>query len=236
MPVGQAVMATRVRAASVGLSSTEAAAGVAGAGFAGAGLTTPSTSSTISASDDAARSDATKSLRTSARARLDSSFMCCEPPASGAAMRNARSAGPSGAPKSTLGDRRAKPIVASSTCGERQCGIAMPPGSPVADCASRAIAAAISPSRSVARPASASRSASSRMTDSLSPPASTSSATRSVVMMGMSLLPRSHDGASGLWGYGRADAGVSAYTRTASRSIWSGDGSADPGSAAAALP
>ena len=51
----------------------------------------------------ALRSDSTKSLRTRARARLDSSFMCSAPPASGAAIRNARSAGPSGAPKSTAG-------------------------------------------------------------------------------------------------------------------------------------
>ena len=71
--------------------------------------------------------------------------MCSAPPASGAAIRNARSAGPSGAPKSTAGFSRANPIEAVSTYGERQCGIAMPPGSPVADCSSRAIAAAIEP-------------------------------------------------------------------------------------------
>ncbi len=94
----------------------------------------------------ALRSDSTKSLRTRARARLDSSFMCSAPPASGAAIRNARSAGPSGAPKSTAGFSRANPIEAVSTYGERQCGIAIPPGSPVADCSSRAIAAAIRPS------------------------------------------------------------------------------------------
>ncbi len=39
------------------------------------------------------------------------------------------------------GFSRANPIDAVSTYGERQCGIAMPPGSPVADCSSRAIAA-----------------------------------------------------------------------------------------------
>ena len=67
--------------------------------------------------------------------------MCSAPPDSGAAIRNARSAGPSGAPKSTGGCSRAKPIVGVSTYGERQCGIAMPPGRPVADCPSRAMAA-----------------------------------------------------------------------------------------------
>ena len=132
----------------------------------------------------ALRSDSTKSLRTRARARLDSSFMCSAPPDSGAAIRNARSAGPSGAPKSTAGFSRAKPMEAVSTYGERQCGIAMPPGSPVADCSSRAIAAAISPSVSCVRPASASRLTSRPMTVCLSPPASTSSRTRSVLMIG----------------------------------------------------
>ena len=73
----------------------------AGLSAAGLGFTTPSTRSTTSSGVDALRSDSTKSLRTSARARLDSSFMCSAPPASGAAIRNARSAGPSGAPKST---------------------------------------------------------------------------------------------------------------------------------------
>ena len=37
--------------------------------------------------------------------------MCCAPAPSGAAIRNTRSAGPSGAPKSTPGDNRAKPTV-----------------------------------------------------------------------------------------------------------------------------
>ena len=103
--------------------------------------------------------------------------------ASGAAIRNARSAGPSGAPKSTGGCSRANPMDAVSTCGERQCGIAMPPGNPVADCSSRAIAAAISPSGSVVRPASARLPTSRPITACLSAPASTSSRTRSVSMM-----------------------------------------------------
>ena len=107
------------------------------------GLTTPSTSATTSSADFAARSDATKSGRTRARARLDSSFMCSEPAPSGAAIRNTRSAGPSGAPKSTFGDSRANPIDGVDTAADRQCGMAMPPGNPVADCASRASAAAL---------------------------------------------------------------------------------------------
>ena len=81
------------------------------------------------------------------------------------------------------GCSRANPIEALSTYGERQCGIAMPPGRPVADWSSRAMAAAISPSGSVERPASASLPTSRPMTASLSAPASTSSRTRSVSMM-----------------------------------------------------
>ena len=160
MPVGQAVIAMSVLGCSaLGASAgfAAASAGFAGAAAAGAGFTTPSTRPTTSSGVDALRSDSTKSLRTRARARLDSSFMCSAPPDSGAAIRKARSAGPSGAPKSTAGFRRAKPIEAVSTYGDRQCGMAMPPGSPVADWASRAIAAATSPSASVVRPASASR-------------------------------------------------------------------------------
>ena len=174
MPVGHAVTATSVFAFS----------GAAGFGAsAGAGLSTPSTNSTTSSALDALRSDSTKSLRTNARARLDSSFMCSAPPASGAAIRNARSAGPSGAPKSTAGVSRANPIDAVSTYGERQCGIAMPPGSPVADCSSRAIAAAVNPSGLDVRPAAARRFTSWPITACLSAPASTSSNTRSVLMI-----------------------------------------------------
>ena len=73
------------------------------------------------------------------------------------------------------GFSRAKPIEAVSTYGDRQCGMAMPPGSPVADWASRAIAARDSPSASVVRPAPASRLTSRPITVSLSAPASTSS-------------------------------------------------------------
>src|SRR6516164_5391772 len=63
-----------------------------------------------------------------------------EAPGAGAGLTtlSTRSAGPSGAPKSTGLCNRAKPIDAALTCGERQCGIAMPPDRPVADCASRA--------------------------------------------------------------------------------------------------
>ena len=148
------------------------------------GLTTPSTSATTSSGVGALRSDSTKSLRTSARARLDSSFMCSAPPDSGAAIRNARSAGPSGAPKSTGGFSRAKPIEAVSTCGERQCGIAMPPGRPVADCSSRAMAAADAARRRRWRARRRRGVCTSRpITACLSPPASASSRTRSVVMI-----------------------------------------------------
>jgi hypothetical protein len=71
--------------------------------------------------------------------------MCSAPPASGAAIRNARSAGPSGAPKSTAGFSRANAIDALSTYGDRQCGIAMPPhvGEPVDEPADHGLLIAI---------------------------------------------------------------------------------------------
>ena len=59
-------------------------------------------------------------------------------------MRNARSAGPSLAPKSTGGSSRAKASVGTSTPAVRQCGIAMPPGRPVAEVDSRANASSMS--------------------------------------------------------------------------------------------
>lgn len=229
IPVGHAVIAM-IEALGAGSAAGAAGAGVAGAAVAaGAGLTTPSTSATTSSAVPAARSCSTKSLRTRARARLDSSFMCSAPPDSGAAMRNARSAGPSGAPNGTAGARRAKPMVGSSTWGDRQCGIAMPPGSPVADWDSRARAASTSPSPLVARPVSAIRAASSSITFCLSGPASTSSATRSEVMIGMGVPS---DRTDQRW----AEADVTACTRTAFTSIWFGLGSAEPGREAAALP
>lgn len=83
---------------------------------------------------------------------------------SGAAMKKMRSAGPSLAPKSTLWDRRAMARAGSVTAAERQCGIAMPPGTPVAVFCSRAKASVKSPSTSEARPAAATLPAVTRMT------------------------------------------------------------------------
>ena len=233
MPVGQAVIAISV----FGLAAAGFSAGAAGFGFS-AGLSTSSTRPTTSSALDASRRDCTNSLRTSARARLDSSFMCSAPPASGAAMRNARSAGPSGAPKSTGGCSRANPIDAVSTCGERQCGIAMPPGSPVADCSSRAIAAEIRPSASLVRPASARLPTRRAMTACLSAPASTSSRTRLASMMGREAVLVMAILSVGCYELAEFADGIDeiGVTRTASRSISAGVGSAEPGRAAAALP
>ena len=71
---------------------------------------------TISSSEVAARSDATNSGRTSARASAVSRVRWSASPCAGAAIRKTRSAGPSGAPKSTFGDSRAK---ASDGLGDR---------------------------------------------------------------------------------------------------------------------
>ena len=132
MPVGQAVIAT---------IDFPPPAGLATGPVAGAPLTAPSTRPTTSAAVDAPRSDCTKSGRTSARARLESTFMWSAPAPSGAAIMKTSSAGPSGAPKSTAGRTRAKAMDGSRTAEDRQCGIAIPPGSPVADWASRSRAA-----------------------------------------------------------------------------------------------
>ena len=198
MPVGHAVTATRVLfgtselSVSVGFVSAGSvvvaeAAGVEAADAVGpggvAGASTSSTRATTSVGVAAARSDATNAGLTNARARLDSSFMCSEPAPSGAAIRNTRSAGPSGAPKSTFGDRRAKPRDAVAIDASRQCGMAMPPGRPVADWDSRARAAALSASTSDVRPSAASRCASASMTASLVVPRSASSAISSGLMI-----------------------------------------------------
>ncbi len=101
MPVGQAVIAT--------IDFALGRFGLCGAAAAGRGLrrrrglTTPSTRPTTSSADFAAAQRCDEVRRTRARARLDSSFMCSAPAPSGAAIRNTRSAGPSGAPKSTVG-------------------------------------------------------------------------------------------------------------------------------------
>ncbi|SKZ87779.1 Uncharacterised protein [Mycobacteroides abscessus subsp. abscessus] len=86
---------------------------------AGAGLMASSTSSTTRSSLGASRRAATKSGRTSARASELSSFMWSDAAPSGAAMRNTRSAGPSGAPKSTLLDSRANARLAVVTDAAR---------------------------------------------------------------------------------------------------------------------
>src|SRR5690242_8345434 len=206
MPVGQALTTTTLgrRSAAAGVAAGGTAGAVAGAAgapagvpavapagaAAGAGGTTSSTSRTTSSAEDAQRSDATNSGRTRARARAVSRVRWSASPCAGAAMRKARSAGPSGAPKSTFGDSRANAREAAVTAAERQCGIAMPPGRPVAACDSRAIASAARASVPVARPASATRPASRWTTAALSPPRSASRATSSVVISGdMADLP-----------------------------------------------
>jgi hypothetical protein len=73
--------------------------------------------------------------------------------AGGAAIRNARSAGRPWR-RSPRRESRANASVGVSTPALRQCGIAMPPLSPVAAVASRARASSASWSTSVARPAS----------------------------------------------------------------------------------
>ena len=86
-------------------AATAGAAAVAAAAAWAAGLSAraPSTSSTISSREDAARRLAVKSFLIRDRASLDSSFRCSWSAPSGAAMKKIRSAGPSLAPKSTLG-------------------------------------------------------------------------------------------------------------------------------------
>ena len=76
------------------------------------------------------------------------------------------------------------------------------------------------------------------ITASLSPPASTSSRTRSASMIGREAVLVMAILSVGCYGLAEcaAESARSAYTRTASRSISAGVGSAEPGSAAAALP
>lgn len=144
-----------------------------------ASVTSSMTRSAVSAS----RSAATNSGRTSARASELSSFMCSAAPPSGAAMRKTRSAGPSGAPKSTFRDSLAIARPAAVTDAVRACGIAMPPGSPVADLASRSSAARARSAGSVVRPAAPSASLRAVMTAAGSAPASTSRLTVCAVMI-----------------------------------------------------
>ena len=60
--------------------------------------------------------------RTSRRASAARMVRCSEPPPAGAAMRNTRVAGPSGAPKSTPAGTRASPRLGTVTCSDRACG------------------------------------------------------------------------------------------------------------------
>src|SRR3954469_23050190 len=190
MPVGQALTTTRLRFGAGAAAGAGVGAAAGAATVAGSGETTSCTRATISSAVVAARSDATNSGRTSARARAVSSVRWSASPCAGAAMRKTSVAGPSGAPKSTAGESRAKPREASVTASERQWGMAIPPGSPVAACASRAMASACSASALVARPASATSAASRRTTASLSGPRETSRATRSrVISSGMRTIP-----------------------------------------------
>ncbi len=208
MPVGQAVTATRLAgpswvagacagaaapAAEVPPAAEAAAADATGAdpaacapagAAAGAGTvpTTSLTSVTTSSADSASRSAAVKAGFTSARASLVSSWRWVLSPPAGAAIRNARSAGPSLAPKSTRGRSRANTRVGSETPVVRQWGMAIPPGSPVGEVASRARTSSTSCSTSVARPASATTWARDRITSYLSEPWLTSRRTRSVVI------------------------------------------------------
>ena len=123
-----------------------------------------------------------KSFLISERASLESSLRCSWSAPSGAAMKKIRSAGPSLAPKSTGWDSRAIASVGSVTAVERQCGIAIPPGTPVAVLDSRAKASVKRPSTSVARPLAATLPARCRITSSGELPRFWSSSTSSVVM------------------------------------------------------
>lgn len=115
------------------------------------------------------------------RASAASTFRCAESAPSGAAMRKISFAGPSGAPKSMPSALRPKASVGAVTAAERQCGMPMPPSSPVAICSSRAATSLRNSSRSVTRPADTSRPASARTAAFLSAAASSRS-TRSAVI------------------------------------------------------
>src|SRR3954454_18844411 len=142
MPVGQAVTATSERrlltavaalavavvvpaTLAVPVAAAAAAAGAsAGAPAAGSSPTTSLTSATTWLGVVAARRLSVNSFFTSALASLASSLRWEASPPAGAAIRKARSAGPSLAPNSTGGDNRAKTSVGVSTPVLRQWGIA----------------------------------------------------------------------------------------------------------------
>ena len=97
-------------------------------------VTTPRarfTWSTTSSGVSASRRASVNAGFTRARASLVSSWRWVASPPAGAAIRNAMSAGPSFAPKSTFGSSRANARVGSSTPVVRQWGMAIPPGRPV---------------------------------------------------------------------------------------------------------
>ena len=94
-----------------GRGSVAAAARWAGS----SSVTTDWIRATASSGVAAERSPATNSGRTRARASMVSTLRWVASPPSGAAIRKDRSAGPSLAPKSTAGERRAKARVGTST-------------------------------------------------------------------------------------------------------------------------
>ena len=162
--------------------SSDVAAPAAGASVpASSGATTPMTSSETSSGVLAPRRAARNSGRISARESWARSFRCWSSVPAGAVIAMIRSAGPSGAPKSTGSLRRTRPSAASRTASVRQWGIAKPPGMPVAKDSSRFSSPASRPSRS-ARPVAATRSAIMPITACLSPGGATSSLTSSGVI------------------------------------------------------
>ena len=112
---------------------------------------------------------ARKFLSTSFWASFFSSCKCSCPCPSAAAIIKIKSAGPSGAPKVIGSFKRAKARTLVFTAWERQCGIAIPPGIPVADLASRA-KRSLTNLFSSARPLAAILAASAVITLSLSAP------------------------------------------------------------------
>jgi len=184
MPVGQDVTATiSFFLASLAAGATGAATTGAAAGVFSSGAVAWFTRSTICCGVVALRRPSRNSERISERASMASRVRCASSEPSDAAIMNARSAGPSAAPNSTLGLSRAKARVLVWTAAERQCGIAIPPPRPVTAFSSRARASAARPAAS-ARPVFPTRAAIALMTSVLVLPRSASSRTSSEVMSG----------------------------------------------------
>jgi len=162
MPVGQDVTATISFFFASPAAAATGATGAAGAAEAGAAFSSGAvawlTRSTICCAVVALRRPSRNSDRIRERASMASRVRCASSEPSEAAIMNARSAGPSAAPKSTLGLSRAKASVLVLTAAERQCGIAIPPPRPVTAFSSRARASAARPASS-ARPVLATRAA-----------------------------------------------------------------------------